>query len=89
MTNIILTFCAIIRKLVLEDDFYFQQDNDPKHTAYKTREWLLYNTPHRLMTPPQSPDLNPIENLWTILDSHVRKHKIKNKNDLKQASQDA
>ena len=51
------------RNLKLEDDFYFQQDNDSKHAAYKTRERLLYNTPYRLMTPPRSPDLNPIENL--------------------------
>ena len=25
--------------------------------------------------PPQSPDLNPIENLWSILDNKIRKRK--------------
>ncbi|GFW57377.1 transposable element Tc1 transposase [Trichonephila clavipes] len=55
------------QKLGLETSFVFQQDNDPKHTANLTREWLLYNSP-RQSPLPQSPDINPIENLWHKLD---------------------
>lgn len=51
-------------KLGISNEFKFYQDNDPKHKAWKTRLWLLYNCPNILETPPQSPDLNPIENLW-------------------------
>lgn len=47
--------------------FQFYQDNDPKHKEHNVRTWLLYNCGKVIDTPPQSPDLNPIENLWTYL----------------------
>lgn len=43
------------------------QDNDPKRTwsvtIWKKRWWK---------TPPESPDLNPIENMWHELKEHLR-----------------
>lgn len=72
-------------KLGLQGSYIFQQDNDPKHTAANTRLWLLYNTPKQLKTPPQSPDINPIEHLWKILDDEIRKRHISNKKELKEA----
>ncbi len=60
-------------KLRIRSTFKFYQDNDPKHKAKKTREWLLYNCPCVLETPLQSPDCNPVENLWDHLDREIRK----------------
>ena len=69
-------------KLGISETYCFQQDNYPKYTALKTKEWLLYNV-RRVLKTPQSPDINPIENIWHLLDLNVRKIKNLNKNDLK------
>lgn len=76
---------ASAEKLGIGQNFKFYQDNDPKHTAHVVREWLLYNCPKVMKTPPQSPDMNPIENLWQILDVAIRKRPISNQAQLKAA----
>ncbi|GFT74326.1 uncharacterized protein TNCV_538891 [Trichonephila clavipes] len=60
-----------------------QQDNDPKHTAHNVKLWLPYNIKNQLPSPPQSPDLNPIEHLWYLLERKINQHRITLKEMLK------
>ncbi|CAB4007133.1 Transposable element Tcb2 transposase [Paramuricea clavata] len=71
------------------DGHRFWQDNDPKHTSNSTKEWMKANGINHWPTPPESPDLNPIENFWANLKHHLRKFtKPTNKEELVQGIQE-
>ncbi len=52
------------RKLSMVRWFTFQHDNDSKHTAKLTKQWLKEKRVNILAWPSQSPDLKPIEKWW-------------------------
>ena len=49
---------------------------------------LLFNTLKRLKNPPQSPNLNPVENLWWELEKQVQKHHVSNRKELRRILQE-
>ncbi len=66
-------------------DLIFQPDLAPAHTAKVTKSWFNDHGVTMLDWPGNSPDLNPIENLWGIVKRKMRDTRPNNAGDLKAA----
>ncbi len=64
-------------------DFIFQQDLAPAHSAKATSTWFKDHGIPVLNWPANSPDLNPIENLWGIVKRKMRYARPNNAEELK------
>ncbi|KAG5803780.1 hypothetical protein H9Q74_014484, partial [Fusarium xylarioides] len=69
------SFLHQVKQLTSCHDVYFQQDNSSVHTADYTKTYMQEHFPHRLLPWSRySPDLNPIENLWPIMEMWIDDH---------------
>ena len=59
-----------------------QQDNDPKHTSRVAKDFLQQEVLETIDWPSNSPDANPIENLWPILGRRVEERHSSNIDEL-------
>ena len=82
-------YCCILETTLLPlinqmlPDHRFMQDNDPKHKSRRARAFLEENGINWWRTPPESPDLNPIDILWHELKFYLEsKVKPRNKQEL-------
>ena len=62
---------SLAEKIGLKKGWKLLQDNDPKHTSKVVQTELNKMRIKRINHPPQSPDMNPIENLWDIVDRKI------------------
>ena len=63
-------------------NFTLMQDNAPPHTSnYATKFFKTQRIPV-MKWPPSSPDLNPIENIWDIIDDRLKAMRPKNLKEL-------
>lgn len=67
------------------ENIVFQQDNAPAHTAKVTKRFLEGHSITCMFWPGQSPDLNPIENLWAHIEARLSGKRFSNSDELWEA----
>jgi transposase len=65
-------------RTLMGNDFTFQQDGAPAHSARQAQDWLQHNCPNFIRKdewPPNSPDLNPLDFcVWGMMLDKYEKH---------------
>lgn len=63
-------------------DWILQEDNDPKHRSRLCTRWKENNGVTTMDWPSQSPDANPIENVWALMKLQIAGKNLKTTKDL-------
>ena len=75
---------ALAESQALRDNRIFQQDNARPHVGPEARRWFRSHQVELLPNwPPRSPDLSPIENVWSIIQGEVDRRAPLNVEDVK------
>ena len=69
-------------KEIGREDMMFQCDNDSKHVIKMAMDIYKKNKLKKMEWPSNSPDLNPIENVWTLMKRKINKHETKKISEL-------
>jgi len=74
----------IRRNFTESEQHRLYQDNDPKHSSKHIEDFFEEKKVNWWYTPPESPDLNPIELVWGSMKQYLRsQYKPKNLDELK------
>lgn len=74
---------ATVSVMGIGDDYKFVHDGAPAHRSKLIKNYLKENKVEVLEHPAQSPDLNPIENLWAHVKQELHKAPASSIEDLK------
>ena len=75
-----ILFSYVVPFLQAPPDMTLQHDNATSHSARSVRDFLQDRNVNVLPWPGKSPDLNPIEHVWDLLDRRVRARAIPSRN---------
>ena len=53
--------------------WYFESDNDSKHTSKVVQAYFIDSDVNKLLHTSMSPDLNPIEHMWSLVDAKIER----------------
>ena len=81
--NILVRHAVPSGRRLIGDNFVFQEDDDPKQSSNYCRNYLRRKKAAGVWTvmnwPSQSTDLNPIEQIWELIDRKLDKLHVKTK----------
>lgn len=75
LTESLVPRFTLAKEQLPEYNWQYIQDNAPCHSSKSTKEWLKTKDISVIPFPPNSPDLNVIENIWSMMADEVYSEK--------------